>query len=153
MSANKDCCRFCATPLKHTFADLGMSPVSNAYVKTENANDMERFYPLHAYVCESCFLVQLGEFQSPEEIFSDYAYFSSYSDSWLVHAKKYAEKMVDKDGNVFTAHTINKVPVIITKKEIEIRDGGTLADVAPTMLEFLKIEQPSEMTGLSLIKK
>ncbi len=64
-----------------------------------------------------------------------------------------AEKMVDKDGNVFTAHTINKVPVIITKKEIEIRDGGTLADVAPTMLEFLKIEQPSEMTGLSLIKK
>ena len=64
-----------------------------------------------------------------------------------------AEKMVDSEGNVFTAHTINKVPVIITNKELKIRDGGTLADVAPTMLEFLKIEQPIEMTGLSLIKK
>ncbi len=64
-----------------------------------------------------------------------------------------AEKMLDKDGNVFTAHTISKVPVIITKKDIQIRDGGVLADVAPTMLEFLNIEQPTEMTGVSLIKK
>jgi len=64
-----------------------------------------------------------------------------------------AEKMLDTEGNVFTAHTISKVPVIITKKDIEIRDGGVLADVAPTMLEFLNLEQPVEMTGVSLIKK
>ena len=64
-----------------------------------------------------------------------------------------AEKMLDEEGNIFTAHTINKVPVIITKKDIQIRDGGTLADVAPTMLEFLNIEKPAEMTGVSLIKK
>jgi len=64
-----------------------------------------------------------------------------------------AEKMVDEDGNVFTAHTINKVPIIITNKNITIRDGGVLADIAPTMLEFLKVEQPIEMTRKSLIIK
>src|SRR5690349_6151782 len=68
-------CRFCAAPLQHTFADLGMSPLANSYVPAERANAMEPFYPLHAYVCGECFLVQLGEFESPEHIFSDYAYF------------------------------------------------------------------------------
>ena len=80
-------CRFCATPLEHTFVDLGLSPISNAFVKKENVNKHEPFYPLHAYVCSECFLVQLEEFESPDEIFSDYVYFSSYSDSWLAHAR------------------------------------------------------------------
>ena len=64
-----------------------------------------------------------------------------------------AEKMLDENGNVFTAHTTNKVPIIITNKELKIRDGGSLSDIAPTMLEFLKVKQPDEMTGISLIKK
>ena len=64
-----------------------------------------------------------------------------------------AEKMIDTNGEVFTAHTINEVPLIITKKDIELRTDGVLADVAPTLLELLKVEQPIEMTGLSLIKK
>ena len=64
-----------------------------------------------------------------------------------------AEKMLDEKGNIFTAHTINKVPIIITNKEIKIRNGGTLADIAPTMLEFLKVKKPVEMTGVSLIQK
>jgi SAM-dependent methyltransferase len=86
-------CRFCESPLSQTFADLGMSPLSNSYVRPETVNAMEPFYPLHAYVCTSCWLVQLQMYQTGEDIFSDYAYFSSYSDSWLAHAKAYTDKM------------------------------------------------------------
>jgi len=91
-------CRFCGTPLAHTFVDLGMSPLSNAFIRPENYHAMEPFYPLHAYVCGSCFLVQLEEFESPQQIFSDYAYFSSYSESWLRHAKAYTELMIRRFG-------------------------------------------------------
>ncbi len=89
-------CRFCQSSVTHTFANLGMSPLANAFVKAEHLSNMERFYPLHAYVCDQCFLVQLGEFESPEAIFSDYAYFSSYSDSWLSHAKNYTQQMTNR---------------------------------------------------------
>ena len=89
-------CRFCGTPLTDTFADLGMSPLSNSYVPPEHGRSMERFYPLHAYACRGCRLVQLEEFESPEHIFSDYLYFSSYSDSWLKHAARYTERMVER---------------------------------------------------------
>src|SRR5919106_2235935 len=75
-------CRFCGTNLRQTFVDLGMSPLANTYVTSAQLHQMELFYPLHVYVCECCFLVQLEEFASPEYIFSDYAYFASYSDSW-----------------------------------------------------------------------
>jgi len=92
-------CRFCATPLKHSVVDLGMSPLCQKHVKPEDANKLEKFFPLHAYVCEQCWLVQLDEFASPEEIFADeYAYFSSYSDSWLKHAKTYTNKMLAEFG-------------------------------------------------------
>lgn len=84
-------CRFCGHPLMHTFADLGMSPLSNRYLTSKQLNQMEPFYPLHAYVCDRCFLVQLEVFEAPERIFDDYAYFSSYSDSWLEHAQQYAD--------------------------------------------------------------
>jgi len=91
-------CRFCGTPLRHTFADLGMSPLANSYVPVAKANAMEPFYPLHAYVCTSCWLVQLQMYETGEHIFSDYAYFSSFSDSWLAHAKAYTEKMRERFG-------------------------------------------------------
>jgi hypothetical protein len=89
-------CRFCGQTLTHTFADLGMSPLANSYLKADQLNHVERFYPLHALVCDSCFLVQLQEFESPEAIFSDYAYFSSFSDSFLQHAKCYVQMAVDR---------------------------------------------------------
>lgn len=95
---NKPTCRFCNTPLDHTFCDLGMSPLSNAYLGTDQLQSMEPFYPLHAYVCGECFLVQLEAFESPDHIFSDYAYFSSYSDSWLKHASDYTDKMIERFG-------------------------------------------------------
>ncbi len=91
-------CRFCDTALVHTFVDLGMSPFSNAFIKPEQYRAMEPFYPLHAYVCDCCFLVQLEEFESPQYFFSDYVYFSSYSDSWLQHAKTYTEQMIHRFG-------------------------------------------------------
>jgi SAM-dependent methyltransferase len=91
-------CRHCGEPLEHSFCDLGMSPPSNAYLTQAQLHQMEKFYPLHAYVCGSCFLVQLQEFESPEQIFSDYAYFSSYSQSWLDHAKAYTDDMISRFG-------------------------------------------------------
>ena len=84
-------CRFCHSPLHHVFADLGMSPLSNSFLSSNDLNKMEAFFPLRVFVCEYCFLVQLEEFESPSNIFSDYAYFSSYSKSWLAHAKKYTD--------------------------------------------------------------
>jgi SAM-dependent methyltransferase len=91
-------CRFCTAPITTTLVDLGMQPLSNAYVEAEAAEAMEPFYPLHARVCERCFLVQLPEFQSPERIFSDYAYLSSMSDSWLDHCSRFADQMTTKLG-------------------------------------------------------
>jgi 2-polyprenyl-3-methyl-5-hydroxy-6-metoxy-1,4-benzoquinol methylase len=73
-----------------------MSPLSNSYVKANALERVEQFYPLHAYVCESCLLVQLQEFESPEKIFSDYAYFSSYSESWLQHCEAYTNYMIER---------------------------------------------------------
>ncbi len=87
-------CRFCGAGLEVSFADLGMTPPSNAYLRPEDLGRAESFYPLHAYVCSHCYLVQLEQFQSPAEIFGDYAYFSSYSESWLAHARRYAEMAV-----------------------------------------------------------
>jgi hypothetical protein len=93
---SRGACRFCDTPLHTTFVDLGMSPLCESYVPASAVNDMEPFYPLHVYVCERCFLVQLEEFVSRESIFTEYAYFSSYSDSWVAHCRRYAHQMIDR---------------------------------------------------------
>jgi len=84
-------CRFCNSDLRVTFVDLGMSPLCNTQIEPGELNAMERFYPLRAWVCESCFLVQLEEYVSPDQIFGDYSYFSSYSDSWVEHARQYTD--------------------------------------------------------------
>ncbi|MCW2996504.1 MAG: C-methyltransferase [Solirubrobacterales bacterium] len=92
-------CRFCDTPLEHVFADLGKSPVANDLIKPEKLAGMEPFYPLKAYVCSSCLLVQLEDFQPADELFDDdYLYLSSYSSSWLAHAKRYTEQMIERFG-------------------------------------------------------
>jgi SAM-dependent methyltransferase len=89
-------CRFCQAPLRHVFADLGETPLANSYRSEQELGEMEPFYPLRAMVCESCFLVQLDEYETPDVIFSEYAYFSSYSDSWLDHARRYVEMAVER---------------------------------------------------------
>ncbi len=83
-------CRFCGTALTRSFCDLGATPPANAYLREADLSRPEVYYPLHAYVCESCHLVQLEEFATPEQLFGDYAYFSSYSETWLAHAEAYA---------------------------------------------------------------
>ena len=89
-------CRFCAAALERTFVDLGTSPLCQRHVTPDRFDEAEAFYPLHVYVCGRCFLVQLPEYVSPKEIFSDYAYFSSYSQTWLNHVRNYAARMVKK---------------------------------------------------------
>ena len=92
------CCRFDGHPLQDTFVDLGMSPLSNAFLSASQINEAETFYPLHTYVCAKCLLVQLEQFETPSQIFSDYAYFSSYSASWLRHAEEFAASAAKRFG-------------------------------------------------------
>jgi len=91
-------CRFCGAPLIHTFVDLGMSPLCESYLSPEQLNQMEPFYPLHVWVCDQCFLVQLESYVSAEHIFAEYAYFSSYSDSWLKHSSDYVDMITKRLG-------------------------------------------------------
>jgi 2-polyprenyl-3-methyl-5-hydroxy-6-metoxy-1,4-benzoquinol methylase len=123
-------CRFCACPLSVTFADLGTSPLSNSYVRPENVHNAESVHPLHVRVCQSCFLVQLPLCETAEAIFSDYAYFSSYSDSWLAHCKKYADEVVQKFDLPQTARIV----------EVASNDGYLLQFFKEKKFEVLGIE-------------
>ena len=92
-------CRYCNTELVHEFADLGFSPPSNSFLTKEQLNGPETFYPLKTLVCDKCFLVQIDEFAKHDEIFNaDYVYFSSFSTSWLAHAKAYTQMMTRRFG-------------------------------------------------------
>jgi SAM-dependent methyltransferase len=91
-------CRLCGATVDHTFVDLGMSPLCESFISAECLDCMEPYFPLHALVCGNCFLVQLGEYVSPRQIFSEYAYFSSFSTSWVAHAKAYCEMIVRRFG-------------------------------------------------------
>src|ERR1700733_1464280 len=91
-------CRFCGARLQKTFVDLGLSPLCETYPSSAELNRGETYYPLHVYICEQCWLVQLEEYESAENIFSDYAYFASFSDSWLKHCEKYCNEMKTRFG-------------------------------------------------------
>lgn len=97
-SASRFRCRLCEEPLHRTFVDLGPQPLAEAYLTDSGLDEPEVFYPLRVFVCESCFLVQLPVFAAPDAIFRDYPYFSSYSDSWLDHARRYVDQMVERFG-------------------------------------------------------
>jgi hypothetical protein len=132
-------CRFCGEELRHTFVDLGMSPLCESYISASQLNSMEPFYPLHVYVCGSCFLVQLQEYVSPESIFTDYAYFSSYSDSWLAHAKTYTEQMVNRFG-------LNESSLVI---EVASNDGYLLQYFVEKGIPSLGIEPAANVAGVA----
>jgi SAM-dependent methyltransferase len=98
---NTPACRFCNSSVI-SFCDLGCSPLSNSFLKKKQLQDEEHYYPLHAYICKKCLLVQLEEFESPKNIFTNYAYFSSYSQTWLKHCQDYTNKAISRfklDGN------------------------------------------------------
>jgi 2-polyprenyl-3-methyl-5-hydroxy-6-metoxy-1,4-benzoquinol methylase len=101
-------CRFCDERLEFSFCNLGKTPLSNSYLSADQLHQKEPFFDLHAYVCTNCLLVQLEEFEKPENIFSDYAYFSSYSTSWLKHAEEYVNKMV-KDFGFNSSHQVVEI--------------------------------------------
>ncbi|MDO9119194.1 MAG: class I SAM-dependent methyltransferase [Nitrospira sp.] len=154
-------CRFCGTALQHIFVDLGMSPMANSYLKPHQLNRMEPFYPLRAFVCEQCFLVQLEEFESPDHIFSDYAYFSSFSDLFLQHAKEYVDMAMDRfklgaasyvveiasnDGYLLQNFVKRGVPVL------GIEPAKNVAEVAvkkgvPSLVKFFGVETARELAA------
>ena len=144
-------CRLCGERLTHTFVDLGMSPLCESYVPADALEQPEIFYPLHVRQCSSCLLVQLPAYVSGEDIFSDYAYFSSYSDSWVAHAKRFADAMIDElgltadglvtevasnDGYLLQHFMARGVPVL------GVEPAKNVAEVAqsrgiPTVVQFL----------------
>ena len=160
MAAVKRTCRFCGNVLRVSVADLGMSPVSNNNIKPEELNAMEPFYPLHAYVCEKCWLVQLGQYQAPEEIFNDeYAYFSSYSKSWLDHARQYSLRVMERfriDQNSLVVEIASNDGYLLKnfkEKGIKILGVEPCANVAqaardigiPSLIKFFGVDTAQEM--------
>lgn len=142
METKKGNCLYCKTELKHTFANLGTSPLCEEFVKPENLNRSQRIYPLHAYVCHNCYLVQVNEYVSPEEIYSDYYYFSSYSDSWLKHAKDYVDNVTDR-------FVLNSDSFVV---EIASNDGYLLQYFVEKNIPVLGIE-PSENVAKVSVEK
>src|SRR6266849_5428108 len=135
-------CRFCKSELRHTFVDLGMSPLCESYLRLEQLNQMECFYPLHVFVCEKCFLVQLEEFVSPDHIFSEYAYFSSYSDSWLDHCRRYTEQMLDR-------FRLNRESLVV---ELASNDGYLLQYFVKRGIPVLGIEPAANVAKVAIEK-
>jgi len=140
--SNSPSCRFCSKPLKHILLDLGASPLANSYLTPGDLNRMEPFYPLRVYVCQHCMLVQLQEFQSPAKIFSDYAYFSSYSSSWLAHAKRYAEKTIER-------FALNNKSQIV---EIASNDGYLLQYFAEAGIPVQGVEPAANIAKVAIEK-
>lgn len=135
-------CRFCNAELKHTFVDLGATPLANSYIKPENLDQAEPFFSLHVRVCENCFLVQLPALETPENIFSEYLYFSSYSKSWLEHAKNYAENMTSRFG-------LNKESLVV---EIASNDGYLLQYFKENEIGVLGIEPAGNVAEYAINK-
>jgi len=136
-------CRFCGKPLKHSFVDLGKSPLCESFLTKEQLFEPEAFYPLHAFVCDGCFLVQVEEYVSGTEIFGgEYAYFSSYSDSWLAHSRAYADMITERlglDGN-------SKVV------EVASNDGYLLKNFVEKGIPVLGIEPADNVAAVAMEK-
>ena len=156
-------CRLCHSPLTTTFIDLGMSPLCQSFLTVDQIDQMEPHYPLHVLVCGECFLVQLQEYVKSEQIFSEYAYFSSYSTSWVEHARKFCEMITARLGLGRNSEVIeiasndgyllqHFLPLNIPVTGIE--PAGNIAEAArqkniPTIVEFfsLKLAQRLKSEG------
>ena len=132
-------CRHCQQPLNHTFIDLGMSPLCESFIPPDRLDAMEPYYPLHVLICENCLLVQLREYVSPEHIFSDYAYFSSYSTSWVAHAKNYCAMIKER-------LRLDAESLVV---EIASNDGYLLQHFAPLGVPVLGIEPAANVARLA----
>ena len=147
-------CRLCQAPLKTTFVDLGMSPLCESFLMPDQINQMEPYFPLHVLVCSECFLVQLQEYVKPEDIFTEYAYFSSYSTSWVEHARKYCVaiaarfglgaksqvfEIASNDGYLLQHFLPLGVPVTGIEPAANVAEAARKKNV-PTLVEFFGLE-------------
>ncbi|MEQ6902463.1 class I SAM-dependent methyltransferase [Nocardioides sp. YIM 152588] len=160
MSAPK--CRLCSTELNHTFVDLGMSPPCESYLAADQIDQGETFYPLHVRVCEECLLVQLPAYIPAEDIFSDYAYFSSYSDSWVRHASDFVDLAVDRlglDDDSFIVEVASNDGYLLQHsvakgiRSLGIEPAANIAEVAnakgiPTEVMFLGEETGTKVADI-----
>jgi 2-polyprenyl-3-methyl-5-hydroxy-6-metoxy-1,4-benzoquinol methylase len=161
MGSPKAVCRFCEATLTRSFVDLGMSPLSNAYLTGEQLSCMEPFYPLRAFVCDSCFLVQLEQYETPAHLFGDYAYFSSYAESWLAHARMYVDSMIDRFGLNSTSQVVEIASndgyllQYFQQKDVPVLGVEPAANVAavaratgiPTIVKFFGVETARELAS------
>ncbi len=155
-------CRFCATELTETFIDLGKSPLCETFLTQEQLLEGENFYPLHAWVCHECFLVQLQEFVSPDEIFREYAYFSSYSNAWLEHCSNYVDQMTEQlgldensmvvelasnDGYLLQYFMKKQIPVLGVEPAINVAKVAEEERGVPTRTEFFGKEFAAQLAS------
>jgi SAM-dependent methyltransferase len=161
VSAAGPACRFCSAPLQQTFADLGLSPLANSLLSEEDLAREEPRYPLHAYVCGECLLVQLGEFATPQDIFEDYVYFSSFSDTWVEHARRYVEQMIERfgfdgssrvveiasnDGYLLQWFVERGVPVLGVEPAANVAVAAEAKGI-PTVVRFFGEETAGDLVG------
>lgn len=154
------CCRFCDQELRHVLCDLGVSPMANSYIAFEDGNKPEPLYPLKVWVCQKCLLAQLESFESPEHIFSDYLYFSSYSDSWVGHAKRYCEavtkrfdlnsdsfvvEIASNDGYLLQHFKADGVPVLGVEPAANVAEVAERERDIPTRVEFFGVESAGRL--------
>ena len=138
----KTCCRFCGNKLNHDFINLGLSPLSNSFLKKEELNKNEKYYPLDVKICEKCYLVQLAEYENPKNIFQNYAYFSSYSKSWLEHAKNFVQQSTNR-------LQLTKKSLVI---EIASNDGYLLQYFQEKKINILGIEPATNVADTAIQK-
>jgi len=159
---NNGLCRFCSAPLEHTFVDLGTAPIPNGFLSATQLGEMEPFYPLHVKVCGECFLVQLADCISARRIFSDdYAYFSSFSDSWLEHARQYVEMATERfrltnkhrvievacnDGYLLQYFVAKKIPVLGIEPTANTAAAAQKKGI-PTIVKFLGVETAAQIVN------
>lgn len=154
-------CRFCSAPLRHTFCDLGLSPLANRNLRPDEV-DSEKLYPLIARVCEECFLVQVDDSVPPEEIFSDYDYFSSFSAGWVAHAKRYCDDMRERfsltpdsfvveiasnDGSLLRHFVEAGVPALGVEPAANVAIVAEASGV-PTKVAFFGVETARDIAAL-----
>ena len=155
-------CRFCDALLSHVMCDLGLSPLANSYIKFEDADKAEKLYPLKVWVCDQCLLSQLEEFESPDAIFSDYLYFSSFSSSWVEHARRYCEMMIERfhfdassqiveiasnDGYLLQHFKAEGIPVLGVEPAANIAKVAWEQKKIPSLVKFFGVQTARELVA------
>ncbi|PSC03987.1 SAM-dependent methyltransferase [Alsobacter soli] len=140
--SQQSACRLCGKGLHYGFVDLGMSPLCESFLEAAQVDAMEPYFPLNVLVCDDCFLVQLKEYVAPEHIFTEYAYFSSYSTSWVAHAKRYCESIKDRLG-------LGPQSLAV---ELASNDGYLLQHFLPLGVPVLGIEPAANVAKVAVEK-